>query len=142
MVAMKYKVNRSVANKLLRVLSHLTLFEAKQMLDGLAYEYMLDDIVVIDWGERIPTCKTTFASHYAIVWDRYEFARDIRVQFSGGPPGKSEWFTGTALTFVCDRIMYHAARYGTDAVIPLLEPYGFMEKRNNEHTIIRDASEV
>jgi len=38
--------------------------------------------------------------------------------------------------------MYHAARYGTDAVIPLLEPYGFMEKRNNEHTIIRDASEV
>ena len=31
--------------------------------------------------------------------------------------------------------MYHAARYGTNAVIPLLEPYGFMENRYNGCTV-------
>lgn len=76
------------------------------------------------------------------MWDRYEFAHDVRVQFGGGPPGSYGWFTGTIVTFVCDRIMYHAAKFGTDKVTPLLNPYGFMEKRDDGCTVIRDASEV
>ena len=142
MVAMRYKISKSVANRLLRLLHDITLYEAKQLLDGLAYEYMLDEMVVIDYQERIPHCKTTFASHYAVIWDRYEFACEKRVQFGGGPPGSYGWFTGTIVTFVCDRIMYHAAKFGTDTVTPLLKPYGFMEKRDDGCTVIRDVTEV
>lgn len=141
MVAMRYKISRSVANKLLRILQNITIYEARQLLDGLAYEYMLDDIVVIDYQERNPFCKTTFSSHYAIVWNCYNFAHDVRVQFGGGPPGSYGWFTGTLVTFVCDRIMYHAARFGGDKVTPLLKYYGFMETKDDEITI-REVSSI
>ena len=143
MVAMRYKISKSIANKLLRLLEDITIYEAKQLLDGLAYEYMLDGIVAVDWGASQPTkCRTTFASHYAVVWDRYDFARRVRVEFPGGPPNSYKWFTGTLVTFVCDRILYHAAMFGTKTVTHLLEPYGFTETKENGCTIIREVSQT
>jgi len=141
MVVMRYKISKSIANKLLRLLEDITIYEAKQLLDGLAYEYMLDSIIVIDWGASQPTkCYTTFASHYAVVWSQYDFAKRVRVKFSGGPPNSYEQFTGTLVTFVCDRILYHAALFGTQTVTHLLEPYGFKETKENGCTIIREVS--
>ena len=131
MVAMRYKVNQSVANRLLRLLNDITIYEAKQLLDGLAYEYMLDGIVVIDGHERKPFCKTTFMSHYNIVWERYDLAKNVRVQFPGGPPTPTgyKWFIGSLVTFVCDRMLYYATAHGSfgkEKVDALLIPYEFM----------------
>jgi hypothetical protein len=119
----------SLVDKILELLADITIYEAKQLLGNLEYNYVLDPLVIIDWSARVPQLNTTFNSQYEVVWDRYEFARKIQLQFAGGPPHTYQWYNGTLVTFVCDRMLYYAATHGYGRVRDLLESYGLRKEQ-------------
>lgn len=116
---------------LIRQLSNITIYEAKQILEEMTLEYLLTEIVSIDWTAQVARRKTTISAEYHVVWNHYDFAADVRVEFVGGPPGVAQWYSGTLLTYVCDRILYHASVYTSQAVMHVLKPYGFTMERNH-----------
>jgi hypothetical protein len=118
-------------DRLMRQLSDITIYEAKQILEGVAQEYLLTEVVIIDWAAQVARRKTTISAEYHVVWNHYDFATDVRVEFVGGPPGAAKWYSGTLLTYVCDRILYHASVYTSHSVIHVLKPYGFTMERNH-----------
>jgi hypothetical protein len=123
----------SVPDRLIRRLADITIYEAKQILEALTFEYMLSEIVAIDWNAHTVRRTTTPAAEYHVVWNCYAFAQDVRVDFIGGPPGKAIWVSGTFLLYVCDRILYHAAVFKPQSVMHVLKPYGFIMKTESKY---------
>lgn len=118
-------------DRLTQQLSHITIYEAKQILEKMTLEYMLTEIVSVDWASQVTHRKTTVSAEYHVVWNHYDFAADVRVEFVGGPPGVAKWYRGTLLTYVCDRILYHASVYTPHSVMHVLKPYGFTLEENH-----------
>jgi len=112
-------------------LADITIYEAKQILEGLAPEYLRTQITSVDWASQVAKRATTVAAEYEVVWNHYDFATDVKIEFVGGPPGQCVWAKGTLLTYVCDRILYHASVYEPYSVMHVLKPYGFTMERNH-----------
>ena len=130
----KKRTSLSVPDRLARALADITIYEAKQILENLAHEYMTEGITITDWTAICPVKQTTVAAEYHISWDCYSFAREVKFSFLGGPPTRRyKTYHGTLLMYVCDRILSHAAQFGPRSVLHVLKPYGFtMEVKNGK----------
>lgn len=118
--------------KLWNCLEYITIYEAKHILEDLAHEYMLNQITIIDSSATYRIRQSTISAEYHITWYHYDFAYDQKLMFTGGPPNYRKSYTGSLLMYVCDCILLHAAQYGVQTVLHILEPYGFTMETNYE----------
>lgn len=85
-------------------LRHLTVGRTTNFL---AYTFDSGNHEILDLSERRAQCTTP--TEYASQCNNMTLATDASIVFWGGPPGDSEWFTGTLLAMLVDRLFYNFA---------------------------------
>lgn len=99
------------AELLFDALRHLTV---GRVVNFLNYTFDSCDHEILDLAVGRPKWATTpmeYATHSSAV-----LASDAAIVFFGGPPNEGEWYTGSLLAMLVDRLLYNRAVGNTEIV--------------------------